>query len=379
MNKTTKNVLWVVVIILVVWGIVALNNRPLSNTANQSGPIKVGVIMPLTGDIATVGQATRYAIEIAKDEVNAKGGINGRPIELVEEDAKCDPATAASAASKLTQIDKVTAIVGAGCSSETLAAAPIVESAHVPMISPISTNPKVTTAGDYIFRNVPSDAFQGKFAAEYAVQKLNAKKIAILSCLSDWCVGIHDVFKARATELGATIVADEQNKQDDRDLRTQVTKIKASNPDLVYVPQYTEALIIFYKQAKELGLKSLSLTGDVGTDPKVPAEAGAAANGGYYTYPKTLDMPAAFLAEVKKRMGGEEVSTYAPRGYDAMKILAEVMQKVGTDSTAIKNGLYEVKDYQGIADTYTIDQNGDMANAAYTVKKFQDGKSVVVE
>lgn len=387
MNQTTKIIIGAIVVILVVWGIYAVVGKPASTgtgtpsgePTSTTGPIKIGVMQPLTGDIATIGQAVRYAIEIARDEINTAGGVNGRPIELVEEDSKCDPKSAASAASKLIEIDKVVAIIGAGCSSETLAAAPIAESAKIPMISPVSTNPKLTTAGDYIFRFVPSDAFQGKFAAEYAVQKLDKKKIAILSCLSDWCVGIKDVFKARAVELGATIVADEQNKQDDRDLRTQITKIKAAQPDLVYVPQYTDALIVFYKQAKELGMKTMTLTGDVGSDPKIPAEAGAAAEGGYYTEPKTLDMPASFVAEVKKRMGGEDVSTYAPRGYDIMKALAGIMQKVGTDRAAIKDALYQVKGYQGIGDNYTMDQNGDMATALYSVKKYQGGKSVVVE
>ncbi|MBI5220249.1 MAG: ABC transporter substrate-binding protein [Candidatus Liptonbacteria bacterium] len=352
---------------------------PAGSQSVATGPIKIGVIQPLSGDIAAIGEAVRYAIEIARDEVNATGGINGHPIELVEEDSKCDPKTAASAASKLVNINKVIAIVGAGCSSETLAAAPIVEAARIPMISPVSTNPKVTQAGDYVFRFAPSDAFQGKFAAEYAVQKMGKKNIAILSCLSDWCVGIKDVFRARATELGATIVADEQNKQDDRDLRTQITKIKVSKPDLVYVPQYTEALIVFLKQAKELGLNVTFLTGDVGTDPKIPAEAGTTAEGTYYTEPKTFDMPASFVAEMKKRMGGQDISTYAPRGYDALKALAGIMQKVGADPTAIKDALYQIKDYHGIADNYTIDQNGDMATALYTVRKYQGGKGVVVE
>lgn len=386
MNQTAKIIIGAVVVILVVWGGYSLmakpeggSGTPSGQPAAQTGPIKIGVMQPLTGDIATVGQSVNHAIQIAKEEINAAGGVNGREIELVVEDSKCDPKSAASAASKLIEVDKVIAIVGAGCSSETLAAAPIAEAAKISIISPVSTNPKLTTAGDYIFRFVPSDAFQGKFAAEYAVQKLGKKKIAILSCLSDWCVGIKDVFKARAQELGATIVAEEQNKQDDRDFRTQITKIKAASPELVYVPQYTESLIIFYKQARELGLTAVTLTGDVGTDPKVPAEAGAAAEGAYYTEPKTLDMPAEFVAEVKKRMGGEDVSTYAPRGYDILKALAEVIKKNGTDPTAIKNGLYEVKDYQGIGDTYTMDQNGDMANAAYTVRKYQGGKGVVVE
>lgn len=387
MNKTAKTILWIVAIVVVVWlGYKAsqtsnkgIADQPTSAGQAEQGTIKIGLMMPLTGDIAALGQSIKNAVEIARDRVNDAGGVNGRKVELVEEDSKCEAKTAASVASKLINADKVVAIVGAGCSSETLAAAPIAEQAGIVMVSPVSTNPKITAAGDYIFRFVPSDAYQGKFAAEYAVEKLGKKKIATISCLSDWCVGLNNVFKARAAELGATIVATEENRQEDRDLRAQITKVKAADPELVYVPQYTEALIVFFKQAKELGITATILTGDVGSDPKVWSESGASAEGAYYTVPKNADMPQWFTDEMKKKIGGAEITSYAPRGYDSFMALTDIIKKVGTDGTKIKDAFYGIKDYQGIADVYTMDQNGDMSTAAYTVYRYKSGKTEVVQ
>lgn len=379
MTKGAKVIVGVVITLIVLVGgykLLYKNSSPSKGPVVNSGPMKIGVLQPLTGDLAAIGINTKAAVELAAEELNAASGANGRLFEIVAEDSKCTPADATNAASKLLNVDKVIAIIGGLCSSETLAAAPLANQARVPLISTGSTNAKITDAGDYIFRFVPSDAAGGRFAAEYLVNTLGKKNIAILYCLSDWCVGLRDVSKARLSELGATIVAEEGYQQDTNDLRSQITKVKAANPDAVYFLGYTQATVIGLRQMRELGLNALILGGDAWDDATIPKEAGAAAEGARYTLTDSRQLSESFTAEVKRRTGGQELDTYAPRGYDIMKKLGEIISTVGAESEQIKNAFYQVKDYQGIADTYTMDSNGDMAGGTFAVREFQNGKSV---
>ena len=392
MDRSTKAIVGIVVAIVVLGGGYAFwqgqqaqptsqegASAPSPSVSQATGPIKVGVLQPMTGDIASMGINTKAAVELAVQEINESGGINGRNIEVVTEDSKCTPADATSAATKLINIDKVVAVIGGLCSSETLAVAPIANQAGVPIISAGSTNPKITEAGDYVFRFIPSDLSQGKFAAEYLVSTLEKKKIAILYCLSDWCAGLKDVARERIPEIGGTVVAEEGYQQDTNDLRSQITKIKAANPDAVYFLGYTKATVIGLKQMKELGLSVPILGGDAWDDVTIPKEAGAAANGARYTLTDSRQLSDTFVAEIKRRTNGQELDTYSPRGYDIMKKLGEIMRTIGATSEQIKSGLYQVKDYQGVADTYTLDSNGDMVGGMFTVKEFQDGKASKVK
>ncbi len=370
MNKTTKIVWWVVGVVVVVglvwWGV-------SKNTA-QGGTVKIGFMGPMTGDNATMGINGLAAVGIARDEINAAGGISGRQVEIVSEDSKCDATAAADAASKLVNVDGVVAIIGGLCSSETLAAIPIAQAGHVPMISYGSTNPKITTAGDYKYRFVPSDNFQGKFAADYIVNTLKAKRVAILYCLSDWCVGLHDVAKARLTEIGVNVVDEEGFQQGTQDLRTQLTKIKAANPDVVYFPSYTNEAIVGFEQAKQLGLKAQMVGGDGWDDPTIPAKAGAAANGALYTVTANEQLPQSFIDEMARRTNGAQIIIYSPRAYDIMKAYGMIMQNVGANGEKINAALKNNFTYKGIADTYTLDQNGDDVTAMFAVKQYVGGK-----
>ncbi|MEO0084447.1 MAG: ABC transporter substrate-binding protein, partial [candidate division WOR-3 bacterium] len=334
---------------------------------------------PLTGDAATIGENMKIAIEIARDEINREGGINGRPIEIIFEDGQCEPKAAVNAGNKLINIDKVPIIIGGLCSSETLAVAPLAEKARVVLFSAASTNPKITEAGDYIFRNVPSDSFQGTFAAEYIKNTLKLSKAALLKCLSDWCVGVNDAFKARFQGLGGTIAIEESFQQEARDLRSQLSKIKAVAPEVIYFVSYTEATIPGIKQAKELGIKAPFFGADAWSDPKIWQEVGKLGDGAMYVEPVNKNLPETFVAEMNKRTGGKEINVYAPRAYDALKILAFVMKQKGIEATVVKDAIYDVKNYQGIADNYTFDRQGEITEAKYVVKRVQDGKAVEVE
>ncbi len=142
--------------------------------------IRIGFVGPLTGEVATVGENAKIAVQVAADEINAKGGVKGKKIEVIYEDGKCNAKDATSAGTKLISVDKVVAIIGGLCSGETLAIAPLAEKAKIPLISYASTNPKITEAGDYIFRFVASDSFQGVYAADYIVKTKGVKRVALL-------------------------------------------------------------------------------------------------------------------------------------------------------------------------------------------------------
>ncbi len=341
----------------------------------ETGPIKIGFVAPLTGDAGGIGQSIKQAAELAVSEINMAGGINGQMVTLLSEDGKCDGKEAVTAVTKLINVDKVGVIVGGACSSETVASAPIAEKAKVVMLSPLSSSPALTTAGDYIFRDYPSDSFQGVKAAEFAVNTLNAKKIAILSCVDDWCQGVAQVFKAKAIALGASLVSEEKYEKSSTDLKTQLTKIKAANPDLVYFLGYTDGTVVGLKQAKELGLQAKILGGDAWNDPKIVASVGLAAEGIVYLVPTSFKN-ASFETAMVKVNGGKEITIGSKESYDAVKILAQVMQKVGTDSTKVKNALYEVKNYQGVSGSISFDKNGDISSSSYDVKVIKGGVAV---
>ncbi|MEK7180820.1 MAG: ABC transporter substrate-binding protein [Patescibacteria group bacterium] len=376
MSKTVKIIIWLIVIVVVIAIGVSLSKK---GGDTGTGPIKIGFVGPLTGDAAGIGENLRAAVEVARDEINTAGGVKGRQIEVIFEDGQCDPKAAVNAGNKLVSVDKVVAIVGGLCSSETLAITPIAEQAKIPLVSPASTNPKITEAGDYIFRFVPSDLFQGKFAAEYLLKTMKKDKVGILYCLSDWCTGIESVFKQNFVDGGGKIVAEEGYQQDSRDLRSQITKVKAANPDIVYFLGYSDASIVGLKQLQELGVKVPIFGGDAWDDVKIAEGAGKAANDAMFSVTAAKEYAQSFVDAMKAKNADKELNTYSGRGYDILKVFADIMGRVGVDSTKIKVELYKVKDYQGIADTYTLDEKGDLSSANYSIKKFQNGKIILVQ
>ena len=339
----------------------------------ETGDIKIGLLAPLTGDVASIGQGIKSAAELAISEINQSGGINGRQIVLIAEDGKCDGKESVTAVTKLVNIDKVSAILGGACSSESVSTAAIAEDAKVIMFSPLSSSPDLTEAGDYFFRDYPSDSFQGAKAADFAVNTLSAKNIAVLSCQSDWCQGVQKVFTANVRSLGGNIVAEE--KYDDKtskDLRTQLTKIKSAKPDLVYFLGYTDGTILGLKQAKEIGLTAKMLGGDAWNDPKILKSAGEAAEGTMYLMP-TAAKNEIFDTAFQKITNGKEITIGSRETYDAMMILGNIMKKVGSDSSEIKSALYGVKDYQGVSGNISLDKNGDLISASYDIKIVKNG------
>jgi branched-chain amino acid transport system substrate-binding protein len=341
-------------------------------SAVEEGVIKIGIVSPFTGDAAAVGQNILTSAQIAIDEINEAGGVNGRMIELIAEDGRCNPKDANTAGSKLINIDGVSAIIGAGCSAETVAIAPLAEAAQVVLFSPVSSAPSITDAGDYIFRSYPSDVFGGKVAAEYIFNELDFKKAAVLSGLSDYGAGLKQSFIKNFEELGGEVAIAEEYVQESRDLRAQLTKINSSEAEAIYFVGYTEGVIAGLRQAKELGVELPIVGSDAFDDSKI--HENDFAEGVMYVVPKT-DLPNDWKEKMEAR--GAETTAGSPNAYDNAYILADIMKRVGTDATLIKDELYKVQNYQGVSGTIGIDENGDLATAAYEIKIIKDGKAVV--
>src|ERR1019366_8485438 len=218
-------------------------------------PIKVGEYASLTGKEAGWGQTSHHGVVLAIEEINAAGGVLGRKLELIYEDNQSKSGESATAARKLLSRDKVIALIGEISSGRSLEVAPIAQAAHVPMIAPAATNPKITQTGDYVFRATYIDDFQGAVMAKFAQNDLKARRVAILSSVSNaYSVGLAKIFRDTFTTGGGAVVTEMNYAEGDKDFRAQLTALKAAGVDAVFLPgYYTEAALIA-RQARDLGL-----------------------------------------------------------------------------------------------------------------------------
>lgn len=365
MSKNTKWIIGVIIVVVIIGIAYFVSKNPSQPTSTE--PIKIGLLYPLTGNAADIGKNDKTAFEIAVKEINEKGGIKGRKIQIIAEDSHgCDAATAVTAMQKLVNIDKVVA-VDSVCSNVTIASHPVAETGKVIHFG-CASSPVIRELGDYMFRIIPSDEFAGKVAAEYAKDKFSANKVAILYCDSDWCIGIKDAFAEKFKSLGGQILIEEQIKMGATDARTEVTKIKNTAPDLVYFPSYPQEGIAAFKQAKELGLNVPFLGGDAWLDNSIPQSAGNTTENKFFLTPAKN-----YSKLFEEKMQGD-IALCAPEAYDTMYILANAMEKVGFNPEAIKNELYNLKGYKGESGIIGLDEKGDLIGASYDIKTFKDGK-----
>ncbi len=347
--------------------------------AQAPAEIKIGTIGPLTGDYATYGENVRKGVEIAVEEVNAAGGIDGKQIKLISEDTKGSPDDAAKAATKLIDVDKVTAIIGAVLSGETKTAAPFANDAKVTMISPSSTATGIPDIGPYIFRNCLSDDVQGAQLAEYAIKELGAKKIAIFYAKNDYGEALKNAVEAKAAEL-ATVVAVESYNDGEQDFNAVLTSIKAKQPDTLYIAgYYTEAAKIA-QQASDQGLKVQILGADGFFSAKLTELGGTAVEGAIFTasfYPADPDAAVQTFVNAYKAKFNEDADMFSAQGYDAMKLVLEAIKAGGSDAEAIRNAMAAIKDFPGITGKTSFTENGD-CDKEVLILKVQDGAFVKI-
>jgi branched-chain amino acid transport system substrate-binding protein len=336
----------------------------LAAACQAAEPVRIGFFMSLTGRDASFGEASRRGARLAEARVNSEGGVLGRQLELVVEDNRSLAGESATAAKKLISRDRVVALVGECASGRTLEAASVAQAARVPLVSPASTSAAVTRVGDEIFRVCFVDSFQGEVMATFARRRLGLSRAAVLEEPSaPYSVGLAEYFSRRFEALGGAVVARQRYSSADTDFRAQLTAIRASDPDALFVPGYYVAAGLVARQARELGLRATILGGDGFEAPQLLEIGGEALDGAYYSthFAAASSDPEArrFVAEYSSRYGGLP-NGLAALTYDAVRVVADAVRRAGTaDREAVRIALCQTTAFPGATGPTTINERRD--------------------
>ncbi|KXU35679.1 ethanolamine utilization protein EutJ [Cephaloticoccus capnophilus] len=363
----------------------ALAGCPSKGGGDEAGdPILIGEISSITGKEGAFGQSAHRGIVLAIEEANARGGVlGGRSLRLLTEDNQSKAGGSGTAARKLISRNKVVAILGEVVSSRSLEIASIAQLTHTPMISPASTAESVTQAGDYVFRVCFLDSFQGTVMGKFAYEMLGLRRVAILSSVSSaYSVGLAKHFKETFVGLGGTIAVEQKFAEGDKDFKAQLTAIRASGIDAIYVPAYYTETALISKQARELGLTIPLMGGDGWGSPELLEIGGAAVEGIYYSTHYSPESTAAqvveFVSKYRERWGGETPDAFAALGYDAALLLIDSLERAGTtESAALRDAIAATRDLLGATGRTAIDENGNASKAA-TIMTVKNGRFTYV-
>ena len=374
-NQIIIGVIIVVIIIGAVW-------YGVSRKSTEEGPVKIGVILPLSGKIANWGDSAKGGIDVAVEEINKAGGIDGKKVEIVYEDDQCDKTKATTAVQKLINIDNIKVIIGPLCSGSVLAAAPVAENAKVIMLG-FGSTAAISSAGDYIFRHTYSDAYQGVFLANQIKDVLDINKIGIVYVNNDYGKGLFDGFNDEFTKLGGYISNVESYNLDVTDFRTIIAKIKNSQPEAVLLISYGGKGGLIVKQAKELGVNLQIFASDNFGSEDVIKSGGDSVENVIFSSSIPLNEEDLMVQDFKNKyfaLNGNNPSILfvAASGYDAAKIIFDTVGSVGYNSDAIKNYFYGLKDYNGISGKISFDENGD-ATKDFMFQTIKNGQFVPYE
>ncbi len=374
---------------LVAIGLAGLSSGCKKSSAEASGeaggdPIKVGQFASLTGKEATFGISSDEGTTLAIEEINAAGGVLGRKLQLLTEDTQSKPGEPATVVNKLIARDGVVAILGEVASSRSLEAGPICQQSKIPMISPSSTNPKVTEVGDFVFRVCFIDPFQGTVMANFATKTLQAKKVAVFTdAKSDYSKGLAKFFKEKFVANGGTIAVELDYNGGDKDFKAQLTAIKAANPDAVFVPGYYTDAALICVQAKQLGLNVPFMGGDGWESDKLVEIGREAVEGQYFSTHYHPDVGSErskkFLQNYRLRWKGKTPDALAACGYDSVLVLADALKRAGsTDGQKVRDALAATKDFPAVTGTISINERRDASKAA-VILQVKDGKYKYLE
>jgi len=349
-----------------------------SAASEASGEIKIGAVLPLSGSVAAFGQSGQKALQLLEEQVNSSGGVNGQNVKFIFADDEGKPATAATVGQKLINSEKVVGIVGPLTSNCALSLAPIAQQYSVPMVTGTGTNEKITQTGDYIFRTCFIDPFQGQVVAKLASTDLKAQTAAMLyDNGNDYSKGLAENFQKSFEEAGGTIVSSETYLTGDKDFNAQLTKIAATNPDVLFLPDYYSTVAVIAKQARSAGIEATLLGGDGWDSADLFSIGGEAVDGAYfsnhYSPDDTADEVVEFIKAFKEKYNDEIPDAMAALNYDAGKVLIQSIEKAGsTDAAAIQKALTE---YDGtvVSGHIQFDENRDAVKAAVIIKT-EDGK-----
>jgi len=344
--------------------------------------VRIGVFMSTTGTTANFGISSVNGIKMAADEINAAGGINGKQVELLVQDDRSDASEAATIVTKFVTQDQVNAVIGEVASSRSIAAAPIAQNAKIPMLTPSSTNPEVTKKGDFIFRSCFIDPYQGAAIAQFAAKTLGAKSAAIMvDRKNDYSTGLEKVITGVFTKFGGKIVATQSYQEGDQDFNAQLTSLKGSNPEVIFVPGYYNDVGLIAKQARDKGITVPLIGGDGWDSEQLYKIGGTALNGSYFTNhyspydtePKVVK----FVTDYKKRYNSTP-DALAATAYDAANIMFDAIKRSKSLSGPdIRDALQATNAFPGVTGTVTFNQNRDAVKPIVMIE-IKDGGTYAV-
>jgi len=350
----------------------------------DSSTLRIGEFASLTGKEAAFGQSSHKGTLLAIEELNAAGGVLGKKIELLSEDNQSKPGESATIAKKLIARDKVVALLGEVASSRSLEAAPVAQAAKIPMVSPASTNPKVTETGDYIFRVCFIDPFQGTALAKFAQSHLKARRVAVLTSVSSaYSVGLSKYFHEQFLQDGGVIVADQKYSESDKDFNAQLTAIRAAAPEAIFVPGYYTEVALIARQARALGLTVPLFGGDGWEAPELLTIGGDAVEGCFYSTHYSPDTPTeavqTFVKKFRAKFSGETPDAMAALGYDSALVLADAIRRAGSlDPAKIRDALATTHGFEGVTGRTDIDAHRNASKPA-VILEVKNGKFAFVE
>jgi branched-chain amino acid transport system substrate-binding protein len=327
-------------------------------------PIYIAVSAPLTGNYAEYGQNWQKAMNLGLGWINAAGGINKRPLELVYNDSKSDPKEAAALAQKYTSDPKFVAEIGDFTSTACMAAQPIYDKAGMVQLSPTASHPKFSPGSIWSFGIIGTQAGEGPFMANYVVKMLGKKKIAVLYINNDWGIATKDYFVKPAKEMGAEILAVESFFETDKDFTGVLTKLRGYKPELLYIPSMYNEMALIAKQREKLGWTDVRLSGPGSLySPKLLEIGGTSVNG---LYTSAVFFPKDPNPNVQKFVKGYEEkykstpNMFAAIAYDAINLLADTIRKAGTDRKAIRDELAKTKNFEGVTGKIAFTERRDV-------------------
>lgn len=361
-NKTNWIVLVVIAAVVIVGGWWLLRAHPAPST---NEPIKIGFIGPLTGDAAIYGQPFQQTVALAVEQINAAGGINGRQVQVIYEDDKCNGQDAASATQRLVNVDKVQAIIGSVCSGATIPAARIAEQGKVVLFSPGSSSPALTGISRYFFRDYPSDSKQGEVLTQVAITN-GWKKAAVLQEQTDYGAGLYKSFNDSFSASGTVLT--ESFPSSASDFRSVLTKLKSENPDVLFLAAQTPASgDRILKQMQALGWKPhLIISDTIAGDPVTVSNDSSLLEGAIaaeFVPNENNPVYAKFISDYVAKYGSKPpYENYMVCVYDAVNLLAQGIKQVGYDGSKLADWSRTIKDYQGASGSVTIGADGDRAS-----------------
>jgi len=378
MKNKWKLIIALIIIAFFSIGILYLVDKEKKNNDINKEHIVLGSTLPLTGNSAVWGVPTKEGIKLALELYNEKGGYKGHKVKVIFEDTKGDPKTGVTAINKLISTDKVIGIIDNSNSAVTLAMAPIANKNKVILLPTGSSSPDITNAGEYIFRIWNSDALEGEIMASYIFTNEKIKTVGILVVNNSYGLGLSNVYKEKFTELGGKISDEEFFDEKESNFKTYISKLLKTNPEGIYIICYPKQGAEILKELKELGNKSKLFGAVAFEDNQLLELAGDAADGLKFPLPSPVDTTNVNYKYFKKNFEQKfhkKVPFLAAEGYDGFNVIMKAIELSGSYKSGddIKNGLTEIKGYQGVSGLIKFDKNGDV-HKPYGIRMIKNSK-----